>query len=99
LNVSFHNKKDIQKLRVIAAINLAAGPQDKNYEIELLKVTLDGDRILKALTGTVLMKSILDSYFKALDFVPQLPFKAVSQRQLASRIIENINLLLRAITQ
>jgi len=84
-NGTFLLKKDLLKLVAKVAINFAANSQDKNYEIEFFKVTVDAETLFKGLRGNFLTKQVATKMLKSMNFPIDFPWKAVSH------IIQNIS--------
>jgi len=77
-NISFCLLSDVEKLLITFSVNVANGPSDKMYQIELIKATFDANQIFKNVKGNIFFKSILNNFVKALDFDPKFPMKKVS---------------------
>jgi len=78
LNISFTIKRDVAKVTVAVAIDLQAGPNDKRYKTEFLRLSVDLEKIMKGLKGNILTRDIAKSFAKSLDFKLEFPLKAVS---------------------
>jgi len=78
INISYGLKKDVQKMLCTLNINVAAGPDDKDYGIELLKTTFDVESMQKNLKGNFILREIIKNFIKSMDYDYGFPLKAVS---------------------
>lgn len=57
---------------------IPADGNDKNYEKEFLRTSLDVQKFFNGVQGSFLTKNIMETFFKSIDFEPKFPFKKVN---------------------
>jgi hypothetical protein len=82
-------ERDLISLIAQLRVNMPAGPNDKNYEKEWLKMTLDFDKIQQQKESNFMMKIVMENLEKAIDFELKLPFKKVRVEMYGNLMIIN----------
>jgi len=77
VNITGYYKEAIHKLLATIAINLATSSVDKAYQLELLKFTVDVEKVVSGRFGNLLMQSILKNFLKSIDHKVVFPLEAV----------------------
>jgi len=78
VNISGCFNEVIQKLLFTIAINLATSAKDKAYQLELLKVTVDAEKIAKGHFGNIILQSVMSNFYKSIDHKIAFPITKVS---------------------
>jgi len=78
--VNFNSTFD--KVLVYLKVSFPLNDQDKNYQREFLKTTIDAERLFQGVTGNFVAKSLSENLLKSLDFEPKFPLKPVRKLTL-----------------
>lgn len=68
----------IKRLNIQMKINVPADKDDKNFQKEVFRNSIDYKRLLEGARGNYVVQVLVDNFFKSLDFEPKLPMMPVS---------------------
>lgn len=78
INARFEVFTAIKRLNIQMKINVPADKDDKNFQKEVFRNSIDYKRLLEGARGNYVIQVLVDNFFKSLDFEPKLPMMPVS---------------------
>lgn len=78
VNIRLETFVTLTKLFAYATIHLPQDQNDDKYRTEFIKTVIDIEKLLKGITGNIIVKSFLGDLFKSITFKPKFPFAPVS---------------------
>lgn len=79
---------DIEKVLAYGLVTIPENRDDKCFKKELLRTTVDIDKIFKGIATNFITKSIVNDWKANLNFEPKFPLKKVGNRSINSRNIK-----------
>lgn len=62
---------------------------DKTYEKQFFRTSIDVEKLLKGVQGNFVMKVFLENFFQSIDFEPKFPMKKVRIKYFLENTKEN----------
>lgn len=78
IDVVFEFFADVKKLKIFTALNVPLYENDKDYQKEIFRASIDAEKMLKGIQKSYFTKVLMENYFKAIDFELKFPFKKVN---------------------
>ena len=74
LNMSVFQKVDMIKLVLLLSINRPKDENDRNYELSILKTSIDLCKISKGVLSNIFVKTFMENFIKTADYQMKCPF-------------------------
>lgn len=78
MNISFDLLQDVEKCQVTLKVNLPESEHDQSFKRDLFSSSFDLMKALNGPLGNVMMRVMLESFKKSMDFEARYPIKKVS---------------------
>lgn len=78
VNIRLETFVTLTKVFAYATVNIPLDQNDNKYRKEFIKTVIDVEKLLKGITGNMLVKAFLTDFFNSIDFKAKFPFPKVS---------------------
>lgn len=88
-NTTFDVFETIGNMKVYLRIRLPEDKNDRRFQKELMKTSIDAGKVFAGNSGNFFIKSVLGKFLDALDFEPKFPFTPVNIASCSSIYLNN----------
>lgn len=79
---------EIAKVVMNIIIKVQDNDGDQDYQKTIFSTSVDVEKLINGTRGSYLFSSLMENFYKSLEFIPSFPLKKVKQNYLVSLIFE-----------